>query len=313
MITRVALRNGMARIYKCGGSEEARLEAEVLLAHTLGVSRAHLFARMEEPLPPGAFDHFDDLIERRVNYEPLAYLVGRREFYGRDFAVTPAVLVPRPETEMLVTGALAAIDRFAAVRGALPRVADIGTGSGAVAVSLAVERPTLTVEAVDLSADALAVARRNAERHGAADRVRFRHGDLLEPLDAPADLIVANLPYVRDDQISRGSHVAAELSWEPRLALSGGPDGLEVFRRFFAQLGGKLAPGGVALLEIAWDQGPAVTALAAAALPSEHTALVRDLAGLNRVLVVGPAGVAEALAGCIAFNAEEAPSEPAVC
>lgn len=267
-----------------------------MLAHVLGLTRAQLLARQEQPLPPGVWEQYDALIERRVRYEPLAYLTGRREFYGREFFVDPRVLVPRPETELLVVGALTAIDRFTAVRGALPRVADIGTGSGAIAVSLAAERPLLTVDAVDVSADALDVARQNAAAHGVAERVRFRQGDLLEPLPAAADIIVANLPYVRDDQITAGSHAAAELTYEPRGALSGGPDGLAVFRRFFAQLHGKLAPGGLALLEIAWDQGHDVMTLAQAALPESEAAVARDMAGLHRVVVVGPLGVAEALA-----------------
>lgn len=253
-------------------------------------------ARQEQPLPPGVWEQYDALIERRVRYEPLAYLIGRREFYGRDFLVDPRVLVPRPETELLVVGALTAIDRFAAVRGTLPRVVDVGTGSGIIAVTLAAERPALTVDAIDVSADALDVARQNAAAHGVADRIRFHHGDLLGPLPVAADIVVANLPYVRDDQITGGSHAAAELTYEPRGALSGGPDGLDLFRRFCAQLPGKLAPGGLALLEIAWDQGRDVMELAQAALPGSEAVLARDLAGLHRVVVVGPQGVAEALA-----------------
>lgn len=262
----------------------------------LGLDRAHLLARLQEPLPPGAWTAFDALVQRRVRFEPIAYLLGRKECYGREFVVDRRVLVPRPETELLVAAALHYIDEHIRFRGGLPEVADIGTGSGAIAISLAAETPGLRVQAVDASADALEVARGNAERHGVAGRITFLCGDLVAPLPGPVDLLLANLPYLRDDQIDTLTNAAAELAWEPRAALSGGPDGLAVIRRFLAVAGGKLRPGGVILMEIAWDQGPAVMALAREGFPQSYRAVLRDFAGLSRIVATGPQDVVERLA-----------------
>ncbi|MBI4498891.1 MAG: peptide chain release factor N(5)-glutamine methyltransferase [Chloroflexi bacterium] len=267
----------------------------MLLAHVLDLDRARLLARLEAPLPPGAWERFDALVQRRVRFEPLAYLLGHQEFFGRDFLVDRRVLVPRPETELLVADALHYLDECTRFRGGLPRVADIGTGSGVIAVTLAAETPGLTVWAGDASPEALEVARQNAARHGVADRVILRSGVLVAPLPPEMDLLIANLPYVRDDQIDAQTN-AAELTWEPRAALSGGPDGLAVIRRFLATAGTTLKPGGVILMEIAWDQGPAVTALARERFPQAHAVTLRDMAGLNRIVAVGPQDVVERLA-----------------
>src|SRR3990170_5219756 len=175
------------------GSDEAGLEAELLLAQVLGTDRTHLYQRLPDALPPDAATAFDALLRRRLAHEPTAYIVGHREFFGLEFEVTPAAIIPRPETETLVELVL----DFCASRtaGDPLRIAAVGVGCGAIAVSLAVSLPQAEVIAVDLSAEALALARRNAERHGVAERIGFLEGDLLAPLDAQVDVVAANLPY----------------------------------------------------------------------------------------------------------------------
>lgn len=252
---------------------EARLEAQVLAAHSLGVNRAWLIAHGDEPLPPAAAQALSARLARRLAGEPVAYILGRREFHGREFRVTPDVLIPRPETELLVEAALARLpeDRPACVL-------DLGTGSGCVAISLALERPGCAVTAVDLSPAALAVARDNAARLGA--RVEFAAGDLFLPLQGRRfDLIVGNPPYVavHDPHLTRG-----DLRSEPRLALASGADGLDAIRAIAAAAPRHLRPGGHLLLEHGWDQPGAVRALLRAAGLAE-VATLRDLAGLPRV------------------------------
>lgn len=262
------------RRIQAGGVDAARLTAEVLLAHVLGLGRAQVLARAERVLTDPELARLQDLVERAATGEPLAYLIGRREFFGLDFEVNADVLVPRPETELLVELALSRLSAEPA------HVIDVGTGSGIIAVTLAVRRPALRVTAIDLSSAALVVARRNAERHGVADRVRFCVQDLLDPAPEPADLICANLPYIpsRDvDELDVSVH-------EPRLALDGGPDGLDLIRRLLAQAPAVLKPGAGLLLEIEARQGPAALALCAAVLPGAAVRCVPDLAGLDRVI-----------------------------
>ena len=271
------LRDAVARI-RAGGVDHARLTAEVLLGHVLGLSRAQVLARLERDLGEAERARFEALVGRAANGEPLAYLTGQREFFGLDFEVTPDVLVPRPETELLVERALA-------VLGAGPvHVVDVGTGSGIIAVTLAARRPLAHVTALDVSPAALTVARRNAERLGVAERVRFRQQDLLDPAPEAADLICANLPYIPAADLA-----ALDVSrHEPRLALDGGPDGLDLIRRLVAQAVTVLAAQGGLLLEIEARQGPAVATLCASAFPGASIEIVRDLAGLDRVVQVRP-------------------------
>jgi release factor glutamine methyltransferase len=214
--------------------------------------------------------------------EPLAYLIGRREFFSLDFEVTPAVLIPRPETETLVGAALEFI-------AAHPdsRVLDLGTGSGAIAVSIAASAPRARIVATDLSAAALAVARRNAERHGAGARVEFRRADLFEPLDSGAplgrfDLIVSNPPYIEDAALAS---LAPEVArFEPRCALVGGPDGLDFYRRIARAAREHLEPGGATMLEVGAGQAGRVAALLADA-GMAPAAVINDLAAVARVVV----------------------------
>jgi len=269
------LRDAVARI-RAGGVDHARLTAEVLLVHVLGLSRAQMLARLERDLGEAERARFEALVRRAAAGEPLAYLTGQREFFGLDFEVTPDVLVPRPETELLVERALAMLGAGSV------HVVDVGTGSGIIAVTVAARRPLAHVTALDVSPAALTVARRNAERLGVAERVRFRQQDLLDPAPEAADLICANLPYIP----------AADLATldvsrhEPRLALDGGPDGLDLIRRLVAQAVTVLAAQGGVLLEIEARQGPAVETLCASAFPGASIEIVRDLAGLDRVVQV---------------------------
>ena len=258
---------------------EARLEAQVLLGHVLSCPRIELVARSDEEPSDGQKASFKDLIRQRVDGWPVAYLVGRREFYLLQFEVSPAVLIPRPDTETLVLEALRLLKGKPA-----PRVLDLGTGSGCIAVSLAHQCKAATLTAGDVSPDALEVARRNAERHGVADRVTFRQGDLFAPLpaDATFDLIVSNPPYVTPTELAG---LAPEVrDHEPRVALDGGPDGLAFYRRIAADAGRFLAPGGSVLVEVGWTQDAAVRALFENAPGLTVGPSVKDGAGRPRVV-----------------------------
>ncbi len=254
------------------------LDAPVLLAHLLGVQRAALHTHPERPLTPEQAADFRRMIEGRRRGVPVAYLTGRRAFFDREFAVSPAVLIPRPETEHLIEAALA----WARGRAGL-RIADVGTGSGAIAVTLAAHLPDAAVWAIDVSEEALAVARENAARAGVEARITWLGGDLLSPLLAHAiqvDLIAANLPYIPSADLD-GLAVAR---FEPRSALNGGPDGLDLMRRLLAQAPETLAPGGLALLEIQSGQGARVSELAKAAFPGAEVRVLADYAGHDRVV-----------------------------
>ena len=253
--------------------------AQALLAFVTGRGRAWLLAHREAPLPAADARRFVGLLERAAAGEPLAHLTGEREFYGLPFTVTPDVLVPRPETEALVDVALAwARDHSVAA----PRIVDVGTGSGAIAVTLAVRLPGARVTAVELSEPAIRIAQGNVERHGVAERVALVLGDLLRPLAGPFDIIVANLPYINQQEIE-----ALDVGrWEPRIALDGGPDGLDLVRALLEQAPSRLAPGGLVALEIGYDQGPRAVALCRAAFPGAGVALLPDLAGLDRIVKV---------------------------
>ena len=216
-------------------SETPRLDAEVLLAHTLGWSRARVLSRLQETISDEMLQQFRTLILRRAAREPVAYLVGRKEFYGLEFVVDRRVLVPRPETETLVDAAL----EWAKQRPGPLVIADIGTGSGCIAVALAVHLPQAHIYAIDLSSDALAVARQNVIRHHVDASVTLLTGDLLAPLPQPVDLLVSNPPYTVLDEVDPGVRMH-----EPHLALDGGSDGLAVYRRLFAAAPSALRPGG---------------------------------------------------------------------
>jgi release factor glutamine methyltransferase len=291
---------------RAAGSETPRLDAELLLGWSIGIGRTGILAHPDAPVGADAATRFEAAVGRREAGEPVAYIRGIKEFHGLAFGVDARALIPRPETEALVDGGIAEVMRRLAERsgeaGAGPgrggdpiRVADVGTGSGAIAVALAValraRRVTMGrnvwILATDVSSDALDLARENAVGHAAADGLKFSEADLLPPVlpdeGAPLDVVLANLPYVRSDAID-GLPIAA--SFEPRLALDGGPDGLDAIRALLARLPDVLMPDGVALLEIGADQGEAAPAAVAATLPGWRSTVSRDLAGLPRVLRV---------------------------
>ncbi|MDI6858588.1 MAG: peptide chain release factor N(5)-glutamine methyltransferase [Dehalococcoidia bacterium] len=266
------------------GIEDAAIEAEVLLRHVLQWDRPHLYARLQQEISPERDERFRKLIERRLAREPTPYITGHKEFFDLDLETTPVAPIPRPETELLVEEAL----RWAGERAQPLIVVDVGTGCGALAVAIAYHLPDALVYCTDLSAGALALAGRNAGLLGVKRRMRFLQGDLLEPLPEPADLIVANLPYVKT---SVWDALQPEIrDHEPRPALDGGPEGTEVLERFLRQAPPYPKRPGLLLAEIGWDQGERLRAVARERFPDAHIEVKKDLAGLDRVLVIELAG-----------------------
>jgi len=259
-------------------SPSASLDAQLLLAEVLGVSRAHVIAHPEKVLTTTQTTQIEQWVTRREAGEPIAYILGRRAFYDREFIVSPAVLIPRPETEHLLELAL---DYVKLHPDAV--CVDVGTGSGALAVTLAAHAPQAIVHAVDVSVDALAIANKNAANHQVD--VQFHQGNLLQPLiDAgiTVDLVMANLPYIATDEM----RTLAVSKHEPHLALDGGPDGLDLFRELLRQVPGPCAPDALILLEIGADQGVSVLQLAQQMLSPKSVWVVKDYAGLDRVVCI---------------------------
>jgi len=255
--------------------EDASLESELLLRHTLKISRVQLYLDLSRKLSLEQEKTFWRLINRRLSGEPTAYITGHREFYGLDFYVAPGVLIPRPESELLVEKVLQlAQSNFIAT------IADIGTGCGAIAISLALNLPRTKVYATDISASALEVALVNCRKHGVADRICLLHGDMLAPLPEPVDLIVANLPYVKKLEVSQ----MGLANFEPQLALNGGRDGLEKMSQLCQQAGSKLRPQGCLLLEMGQGQGKAVTAFLRRVFPSVVAEITPDLSSIERMV-----------------------------
>ncbi|HXX77836.1 MAG TPA: peptide chain release factor N(5)-glutamine methyltransferase [Ktedonobacteraceae bacterium] len=264
----------------------AKLDAQVLLSYVLHVERSSLYTYPEQLLTLEQIQLFRDLIERRSQGEPVAYLVGHKEFYGLDFLVDKRVLIPRPETELLVDVALN-VCRKMLDAGQVPVMADIGTGSGIIPITLAVLEPRLPcVYACDISVDALDVASVNCHRHHVEERVRLLQGDLLEPLPEPVDVVTANLPYVGTDELE--DIPPGVKAYEPHLALFSGPLGLDLILRFFQsiQQSQKLKAGASLLLEIGYRQMDALTSILRDTLPQATLTFTKDLAGWNRVLQV---------------------------
>ena len=255
--------------------EDAPLEAEVLLRDTLKKDRVGLYLALDDELSTEQQNAFRDRLARRLDDEPTAYIIGHREFYGRDFLVDASVLVPRPETELLVEKALEIVRKHR-----LSVIAEIGTGCGAVAISLALELPHVRVYATDISASALEVARANSRKHGVSDRVRLLSGDLLGALPEPVEMVVANLPYVRESDLPRSGPV----SREPRLALDGGTDGLDKIRRLCSQAKAVPGSGGYLLLEVGEGQARAVSAFLHGLFPPAFIEVTPDLSGIDRVV-----------------------------
>ena len=262
------------------GSEFPRLDAEVLLAHVLDCKRIQLYTRFEESAPDEVRTRYRELIRRRVEGCPVAYLVGKKEFFGLEFEVGPTVLIPRPDSEHVVMECLKRAREMPA-----PRVLDVGVGSGNLAVTVAQRHRGARVTAVDVSADALAVAARNAEKHGVADRVRFLQGDLFAPVPAGErfDFVLSNPPYIAAEDMEKLP--AGVRDFEPHAALQGGPGGFTVFDRLAAGAAEYLEPGGWLVVEIgAPQEGPARQRLAAP-VTYELMPTVYDYSGHPRVLV----------------------------
>ncbi len=262
-------------VLAANGIEDASLETEVLLRYILKVSRVQLYLGLEHEISPEQDEEFQRLIQRRLQHEPSAYITEHREFYGRDFYVDPSVLIPRPESELLVEKALELAENQA-----VATIVDVGTGCCAIAISLALNLRQVKIYASDISASALKVARFNCRQHGVADRISFLEGDMLDSLPEPADLIIANLPYVAEAELQRDD----ELNFEPSLALNGGPDGLDKIRRLSHQVNDWLRPGGSLFLEIGQGQGKAVTALLRRLFPAAGIEITPDLSGIDRVV-----------------------------
>jgi release factor glutamine methyltransferase len=258
---------------------EASVDVQVYACEILGWDRARLLAELGAPAPAALEPCFSAWVARRAEREPTAYIVGRREFWGRDFAVSTAVLIPRPETELIVEAALALLPT-----GGAARVADLGTGSGCLAVSIAADAPAVHVVATDISAAALAVARTNAARLGVADRVSLIHTSYLDGVEGPFDMIISNPPYVRDADRPALSRQVAE--YEPHVALFGGADGMRGVTAVLEAARVKLAPGGWLLFEFGLGQDDEVAALVATYAEFSLTRLLVDLQGIPRTAVV---------------------------
>lgn len=270
------------------GVDSPQLDSALLMAHVLGVSKTWLYAHPDRKMAPNEIAAFESLVGRRLRREPVAYLIGFRSFYGLDITVDSRVLIPRPETEMLVERALTWIEALMR-RGIQPKVADVGTGSGAIAVAIAVNAPGALIYATDLSQDALDVAAQNVWRYALGDQIQLIPGDLAQVLPEPVDIVVANLPYVPSGDLPG---LAADVrNFEPRLALDGGADGLDKLRALFDSLASParedvLRPGARLYLEIGAGQGDAAESIARVALPDAEVEVQMDYAGLDRLLVI---------------------------
>jgi len=261
-------------------SSTPQLDAEVLLAHTLQISRSDLLLQTDRELEVAGFDV---LIDRRLTGEPVAYIVGRKEFWGRNFIVSPDVLIPRPDSETLIATTLEAIDSL----GHPARILEIGTGSGCLGLTILAERPTTTAKLTDVSPQALAIARRNADALAVADRAEFSEQDLLIGETGTYDILISNLPYVPEGWLAQSDEQpdTRGLPFEPHIALTGGTDGFDIFRRFFEQLADNpIAP--LIILEHGDGQSDTLTDLLRQSLKSTNIESVLDLSGRPRIVVV---------------------------
>ncbi len=283
-----ALANGTGFLSQLG-IESARLDAELLLGTALELAREQLYVNYEKTLDSAHYSSFGSLLQRRARWEPMAYIIGHREFWSLEFTLTPSVLVPRPETELLVEETLrqmARIERDIELSGPKPnfRILDLGTGCGAISVSLAKERSDVEIWATDISPTALAIAQSNAERHGVRERIHFVHGDLFQPLENKRGFfhgIVSNPPYVSQREME---NLPQEVQWEPRLALDAGPEGLAFYRRIIPLAYLYLQSPGFMALEMGFTMGKALRSLVESVSEYSAISLHRDNAGKERVI-----------------------------
>lgn len=271
-----------ARTLSVNGIEDSHIEARVLLGHITKLSPVQIYTQTEQALSREQERALYELIERRLRREPTAYIVNRREFYSIDFYIDSRALIPRPETELLVDTALEFSKNTCPP--SPPLIADIGTGCGAIAISLALNLPHSKIYATDISHSALEVARLNCEHHKVTRQVTLLQGDLLEPVPEPVDLIVANLPYVRSSELG---NLSPEITgFEPRTAIDGGKNGLKCIRQLLEQTKEKINPQGCLLLEIGQNQEQEVTRLINRYLNKVSFTFIRDLNGINRVVKI---------------------------
>jgi release factor glutamine methyltransferase len=265
------------------GIDDASTEAEILLGSVLGMSKTRLYTEPEKVLTSTEISQLWSLIQRRLSHEPTAYILGHCEFYGIDLLLDCHTFIPRPETELLVEQAVELARRISRPGKGIT-IADVGTGSGAIAVSLALALPQAKIYATDISARALKVAETNCQRHAVSNHVELLQGNLLEPLSQPVDMIVANLPYIKDCEFKDLSPEI--IDFEPTSALAGGLDGLDEIEIMLEQMPGKLGREGSFLLEIGQGQGREVTSLVKSQFPQASIELVSDLGGIERVIQV---------------------------
>ncbi|WP_019121063.1 peptide chain release factor N(5)-glutamine methyltransferase [Brevibacillus massiliensis] len=274
-----------SRFLQNAGSQDSPFEAELLLRHVLGWSRSTFLANLPDPISKEAVQRLKLLCERRATREPLQYILGKQEFFGRDFVVKPGVLIPRPETEILIEQVLQSADQLWPARQSLD-VADIGTGSGAICLTLACERPDWQVTTVELSAEAIEIARQNARELGVGERVVFLQGDLAGPLVAAGrrlDILVSNPPYIPSADVQGLDREVRD--YEPLLALDGGDDGLDCYRRICAALPALLKPVALVAFEVGIDQARSVAKLMRSGGEIDEVKIVPDLAGISRVVL----------------------------
>ena len=283
MILREALQS-VTQTLRRAGIADASVEAELLLGHILGISKTQLYIEPERSLTSVETEHLCHLVRRRLDHEPAAYILGNCEFYGIDFCIDCHTFIPRPETELLVEKAVELASRIS-YPGKRITIADVGTGCGAIAISLALTLPQAKIYATDISASALQVAEMNCRRHAVSSQVELLQGNLLEPLSQPVDMIVANLPYIKSCEFKDLSPEVR--NFEPTTALAGGEDGLGKIQQILEQMPGKLNYGGCFLLEIGKGQGREVTSLIKSYFPQASIELISDLGGIERVVKVG--------------------------
>lgn len=260
------------------GVSTPRLDAEVLLSHVLKKERIYLYVSFDQPLQLGELAAFREMVKQRAKRVPVAYILGEKEFMGLDFSVTPEVLVPRPDTEILVEAVLKLLEKKER-----PEVLDIGTGSGAIIVSILKNVPEAVGSAVDISKDALAIAQRNAVRHGVESRLTLQQGDLYTPFAGKRfDIVVSNPPYIPEDEIAR---LQPEVLLEPRNALAGGKDGLDFYRRLLEKGAEMLKKGGFLAFEVGFDQAFAVGELGDKTGVFQPAQRIQDYGGIERVVI----------------------------
>ena len=285
-------------ILSSGNIDDVFIEAEALLCHVLDTSKTQLYTKPERALTPEETSHLKSVIRRRLQHEPTPYIAGHCSFYNIDLRVNHHVLIPRPETEILIQAAIDYINSISKENAYT--IADIGTGSGSIAISLSLALPQATIYATDISGPALQVAKMNCQRYKLCDKITFLQGNLLEPLPKPVDMIVANLPYVENSELTKLSQEIRD--FEPRLALAGGDDGLDIIRQLLLQASDKLHHKGSLLMEIGQGQAEKIRSLVHKYHPQATIKLIPDFRGIYRVVKIQPEGRNSNPSPCFSIN-----------